>query len=69
MTSYNKDKQQQIGPAITTYDFNRLVVDAVPDLSDVFLPSVCIEGTNIFDEKLGKPHTIKLIHTNIRLHF
>ncbi len=68
MTCHNKEKKQQIEPAITTYDFNRLVVDAVPDLSDVFLPSVCIEGTNIFDEKLGKPHTIKLIHTNI-LHF
>ena len=39
--------------AITVSDFNRLVVDEVPDMSDVFLPLVSFHGTNKIDEKTG----------------
>jgi len=39
--------------ALIANDFNRLVVDEVPDMSDVFPPLSIFHGTNIIDEKKG----------------
>ena len=55
VSGHCEDGQQLSSSAVAliAYDFNRLVVDEVLDMSDIFPPLVSFHGTNIIDEKKG----------------